>query len=171
MRDDDTSTSPRIVDASAGALLHDARALIVEYARGIADIAACSLEHQGFAHEVASLPGLYAPPRGRLLLALSGSEPVGCIALRPLPDLGPGVCEMKRMYVRPSARGRGVGRLLAQRLLADARAIGYRLMKLDSDTDPRFAAAVVLYRSLGFTDCPNYNDDPDPRTMWMEKGL
>lgn len=161
----------RIIDASAGDALLHARELIVEYGHTIADVAACSLEHQRFDDEVASLPGRYAPPRGRLLLATLDGRPVGCVALRPLDDLGPHTCELKRMYVRPSARGHGIGRLLAERLIADARAIGYTLIKLDSDTDPRFSAAIALYRTLGFTECPRYNADPDPKTLWFEMRL
>lgn len=160
-----------ILHASTGPALAQARELIVEYGRSIADVAACSLEHQGFEREVATLPGRYAPPRGRLLIATLDGLPAGCIALRPLDDLGPDVCEMKRMYVRPDARGDGLGRLLAERLIEEARTIGYRTMKLDSDTDSRFAAALRLYRSLGFTDCENYNADPDPKTVWMELSL
>jgi GNAT superfamily N-acetyltransferase len=126
------------------------------------------LDYQGFEEELASLPGKYAHPGGVILLARHQGEPAGCIALRPLASM-PGdaapVCEMKRMYVRPSARGRGLGRALAERLIAHARALGYRTMKLDTESD--FTAAVTLYRALGFTDTPRYNDDPMPNTMWM----
>lgn len=154
------------------ALLGWAVELIREYGASIADVAACSLEHQGFEAELASLPGRYAPSKGgRLLVALVDERPAGCIALRALPDLGPGVCEMKRMYVRPAFRGRGLGRLLAERLLAEAKGAGYTLMKLDTDTAPKFAAAIALYRSLGFVECERYNADPDPKTMWFERGL
>jgi len=160
-----------ILHASSGAALGDARALITEYGLAIADVAACSLEHQRFDVELATLPGPYAPPRGRLLIATLDSLPVGCVALRPLNDLSPTTCELKRMYVRPFARGHGIGRLLADRLLADARSLGYTVMKLDSDTDSRFAAAITLYRSLGFIECARYNSDPDPKTVWFEKRL
>lgn len=165
------STSDIIKLATEDPYLSLARVLISEYGTSIADVAACSLEHQGFEYELKSLPGLYAPPRGRLLLALHDNEPAGCIALRPLPSLGEHVCEMKRLYVRPSARGTGLGRLLVQRLLQEARETGYTLMKLDTDTAPKFAAAIKLYRSLGFTECERYNDDPDPKTLWFERRL
>ncbi len=93
---------------------------------------------------------------------------VGCIAMRPIAGM-PGdpapVCEMKRMYVCPGARGRGLGWLLAETLLDAARAAGYRMMKLD--TERSFEAAVGLYRSLGFVEIARYNDDPMPDTMWM----
>ncbi len=160
-----------VVHADTTPLLAVARALISEYGTSIADVAACSLEHQGFGNELASLPGPYAPPRGRLLLALHNNEPVGCIALRPLDSLGPHVCEMKRLYVRPAHRAAGLGRSLVSRLFTEARAIGYTLMKLDTDTHDKFAAAIALYRSVGFTQCPRYNDDPDPRTLWFERPL
>lgn len=143
--------------------------LFREYAAGLP----FSLCFQGFEEELATLPGKYATPKGEILLAL-GDEPapktpVGCIALRPLPVLGDGVCEMKRMYVIPAWRGRGVGRLLAERLIADAARFGYSTMKLDSEPD--MAAAVALYRSLGFVACERYNDDPHPQTVFMELDL
>jgi GNAT superfamily N-acetyltransferase len=78
---------------------------------------------------------------------------------------------MKRMYVRPAYRGLKLGRMLAERLIDEARAAGYTLMKLDTDTAPKFAAAIALYRSLGFVECERYNADPDPKTLWFEKRL
>ena len=167
----------QILPAHAPPLLDHARELIAEYGRSIVDVAGASLRHQRFEEELANLPGQFAPPRGRLLIAVpdgprsTPAHPAGCIALRPLPTLGRAVCEMKRMYVRPEARGRGLGRALAAQLIQDARNAGYTLMKLDSDTDPRFDAACALYRRLGFANCPNYNADPDPRTIWMELRL
>ncbi|MBX3375848.1 MAG: GNAT family N-acetyltransferase [Phycisphaeraceae bacterium] len=162
---------PEIISVTADPHLSLARSLIAEYGQSIADVAACSLEHQNFNHELATLPGPYAPPRGRLLLALINDLPAGCIALRPLDALGPQVCEMKRLYVRPAFRGTGLGRQLVNRLLDEARSLGYRLMKLDTDTDAKFTAAIALYRSLGFTECERYNADPDPKTLWFERTL
>ena len=125
---------------------------------------------QGFEQELANLPGDYAAPRGALLLALVDGQVAGCCALRPLDNADyPNACEMKRLYVRPAARGRGAGRALCQRLLADATAAGYRMMKLDTEAD--FAAATGLYRSLGFAEIPRYNDDPEASTVWMGKVL
>lgn len=148
------------------------RELAAEYGASIADVAACSLEHQRFDDELANLPGRYAPSRGgRLLVAMVDGQPAGCIAVRALPELGPHVCEMKRMYVRPAYRGLQLGRMLAERLIDEARAAGYTVMKLDTDTAPKFAAAIALYRSLGFVECERYNADPDPKTLWFEKRL
>jgi GNAT superfamily N-acetyltransferase len=143
--------------------------LFAEYADSIADIAGPSLQYQGFASELSSLPGAYGRPRGCIFLAIVNYRPVGCIALRPLPALGPDVCELKRMYVRPKFRKRGIARMLANRLIAEARAIGYRTMKLD--TSDTMHAAIALYRSLGFVPCERYNDDPMDDTLWFELKL
>ena len=164
-----------IVDAHAGPELELARALFREYSVAIADVAACSLQYQRFEDELAGLPGKYAPPQGAILLARAqesggrSASPLGCAALRPLPHLGDGVCELKRMYVVPAGRGRGVGRLLAERVLARAREAGYRVMKLDTSTT--MTAAIGLYRSLGFVPCAAYNEDPAADTLWFEREL
>jgi putative acetyltransferase len=110
---------------------------------------------QGFSEELAGLPGAYVPPSGRLLLAEVAGEPVGCVALRPL---APEVCEMKRMWVEPGFGGRGIGRALAERVVAEARASGYHAMRLD--TLPKLEAAQHVYRSLGFVEIPDYYDNP-----------
>jgi len=148
------------------------RALCLEYARTLEYTAECqSLEHQGFDAEMATLPGAYAPPRGEILLAFDPAapeSPIGCVALRPLGD-GGDFCEMKRMYVRPHARSRGVGRALATALIAAARERNYRAMRLDTGATMLHAAA--LYQSLGFRDIPAYNHDPAPGTRWMELPL
>lgn len=162
----------KIVDATGVRYLGPGRELIREYGLSIADVAACSLEHQGFEDELRDLPGRYDPSRGgRMFIATVDDQPAGCIALRALPELGPGVCEMKRMYVKPAYRGLKIGRMLAERLIDEARAMGYTVMKLDTDTAPKFAAAIALYRSLGFVECERYNADPDPKTLWFEKRL
>ena len=121
---------------------------------------------QGFEHEVAGLPGAYAPPRGRLLLALDGAVPAGCVALRPLAAA---TCEMKRLYVRPAARGRRVGRLLAETVLREARGIGYARMRLD--TMPSMKEAIALYRSLGFLEIAPYCENPVAGALFMELSL
>ena len=110
---------------------------------------------QGFDQELAGLPGDYAPPRGRLYLALAGSKPAGCIALRPLFHRD---AEMKRLYVRAAHRGSGLGRTLALRVIDDARALGYEVLKLD--TLPAMRAAQRLYEDLGFRDTAPYNENP-----------
>lgn len=137
------------------------RELFTEYQRGIG----VSLCFQGFDRELASLPGDYAPPRGRLFLALDGGDPVGCVALRPLQS---GDAEMKRLYVRSSMRGTGLGRRLAQAAIEAARGLGYERLKLD--TLPAMRAAQSLYAALGFRDIAPYNDNPvaDVRFMALE---
>jgi putative acetyltransferase len=138
------------------------RALFEEYAAWLG----LDLSFQGFASELAGLPGLYAPPRGRLLLALAGDEAAGCAALRPLEDA---VCEMKRLFVRPAFRGQGLGKLLAERIVEEARAIGYATMKLD--TLPSMRAAIRRYEALGFVPCAPYYETPLRDTVFMELRL
>jgi ribosomal protein S18 acetylase RimI-like enzyme len=131
--------------------------------REYADSLGFDLSFQDFESELAALPGDYAPPGGRLLLAYRGSYLAGCVALRPL---GPDVCEMKRLYVRPNCRGCGVGRALAERLIAEARQIGYRRMRLD--TVPSMVRAQSLYSSLGFAEIAPYRHNPIPGTTFLE---
>lgn len=139
-----------------------ARALFEEYAAELG----IDLGYQGFAEELAGLPGSYAPPRGRLLVARVGDEAAGCVALRPLAD---GACEMKRLFVRPAFRGGGVGKQLAEAILAEARQIGYTVMRLD--TVPKLAAATRLYESVGFVRREAYYETPVVEAIFMELGL
>jgi putative acetyltransferase len=138
------------------------RTLFEEYANWLR----IDLSFQGFAAELAGLPGVYAPPRGRLLLALAGSEAAGCVALRPL---GEGICELKRLFVRSAFRGQGIGKLLAERIVAEARTIGYRTMRLD--TLSSMHGAIRLYQALGFVRRAAYYDTPLPDTVFMELQL
>jgi putative acetyltransferase len=121
---------------------------------------------QGFAEELATLPGRYAPPSGRLLLAMEGTDAAGCVALRPLED---GVCEMKRLFVRPAYRGQGLGQHLAQRIIQEATTVGYTVMRLDTlDTLER---AVRIYETLGFQRCAPYYANPLPSVVYWERTL
>jgi putative acetyltransferase len=138
------------------------RDLFREYERSLA----FDLCFQDFDGELARLPGAYAPPEGRLLLVTSPSGPVGCAGIRKIAD---GVCELKRMYVRPEFRGRNLGRNLATRLIAEARSIGYRTMRLD--TVGTMVEAIRLYRSLGFHTIDPYYRNPIPGAVYMELDL
>ncbi len=165
-----------IIDAHETDQLGAVAEIFVEYARSIESHAA-SLNQQRFDEELTSLPGRYAPPSGRLLLAVVRSNGIqrvaGCAALRPMqaddPRVGPGCCELKRMYVRPDFRRMGLGRRLCERLISEARTIGYRTMKLDTGED--FHAAIALYEAMGFRPCPRFNDDPQADTRWFERAL
>jgi len=124
------------------------------------------LGFQGFAAELANLPGEYAPPAGCLLLATQGKEIVGCVALRPLGGL---LCEMKRLYVVPEWRGKGIGLILAEAVIREAFRIGYGRMRLD--TVPSMTSAIRLYRSLGFKEIGPYRLNPIPGAKFFELDL
>jgi GNAT superfamily N-acetyltransferase len=140
-----------------------ARALFAEYARWLK----VDLCFQGFDEELRTLPGAYAPPRGRLLLAGRGPDAFACIALRPLAQ--PAVGEIKRLYVQPAQRGEGWGRRLVAALLAEARAIGYEELKLD--TLDWMNAARALYEETGFRPCAPYYVNPLPGVVYMSLRL
>lgn len=154
--------SIEIVPATSPDQIEATRRLFKEYEASLG----IELSFQGFAREVAELPGAYAPPAGRLFLAMDGPDHVGCVALRPLGD---GICEMKRLYVRPTARGTRLGRRLAETVIHEARAIGYARMRLD--TLPSMKDAFALYQRLGFYEIAPYCENPIVGTHFMELSL
>ncbi len=152
----------RVVEADPGIGLQQARQLFQEYAGSLET----DLEFQNFGEELATLPGSYARPAGRLLLVLEDTEPAGCVALRPLSA---DTCEMKRLYVRPDFRNMGVGRLLTERVLQEARGAGYRRIRLDSL--PEMTSALSLYRKLGFQEIAPYRENPIQGTVYLQLQL
>jgi GNAT superfamily N-acetyltransferase len=140
--------------------IEQVRSLFVEYASSLG----FSLCFQSFDEELKTLPGAYGPPQGRLLLARHAGDAAGCIALRPLQD---GICEMKRLYVRPSHRGLGLGRILVERLIAEARTLGYERMRLDT-IQSAMKDAIALYRRMGFKEIAPYSAIPIESALWME---
>jgi len=148
----------KIVQADLPEELQQARGLFEEYAASLG----INLCFQDFANELAGLPGDYAPPYGRLLLAREEGQIAGCVALRRIDA---GICEMKRLYVRPACRGKGVGRELATAIIAEARRIGYAKMRLD--TLPSMKEAIALYQSLGFRPIEPYRPNPIEGAIYM----
>lgn len=148
-----------VSDAVSAVEMDDIRALFLEYA----DSLEISLCFQDFEAELAGLPGKYAPPSGRLLLAREGKQRVGCAGFRPLEA---GICEMKRLYVRPAWRGRGIGQQLAGMLIDAARNASYTRMRLD--TLNTMKSAIDLYTSLGFRRIEADHDNPSDRAVFME---
>lgn len=151
-----------IIEATQSEQVVQAKRLFIEYAEALG----VDLCFQDFTEELAALPGDYAPPTGRLLLALEEGHPVGCAALH---RFGEHVCEMKRLYVQPGHRGQHIGRLLVQRVIDEARAIGYELMKLDTLRTLKEAGA--LYRAFGFVECAPYRYNPIEDVVYMELKL
>jgi putative acetyltransferase len=151
------------VRAESPLQIAQARELFLEYANSLG----FNLCFQSFDQELAGLPGDYAPPEGVLLLAEYDGALAGCVALH---QLEPHICEMKRLYLRPQFRGKGAGRALAETIIWEARAIGYRRMRLDT-VEPVMQDAVALYRHLGFTEIAAYCPNPIPGAMYMELEL
>jgi ribosomal protein S18 acetylase RimI-like enzyme len=135
--------------------------------RAYADWLAVDLCFQNFERELAELPGCYAPPSGRLLVARVAGDVAGCVGVRPLE---PGLCEMKRLWVDPGFAGHGIGRALAEAIIGAARAIGYQRMRLDTIPD-RMPAAQHLYASLGFREIPAYYHNPLGGVVMLELAL
>jgi putative acetyltransferase len=151
-----------IGDAIDAAHFAMARALFREYQAALG----VDLSFQDFETELQTLPGEYAPPEGVLILALKGSEPAGCVAMRSISGERSGeTCEMKRLYVRPQYRGSGLGRQLAEHVISRARAAGYRWMNLD--TLPMMSGAQRMYERLGFKDIPPYRYNPIEGTRFL----
>lgn len=151
-----------VIQVNKGDELLSVRALFEAYAASLN----FDLCFQGFKEELANLPGNYAPPEGRLLLALHSNEAAGCVALQEFEE---GICEMKRLYVKPRFRGLGIGRTLAETIISEARKIGYKRMCLD--TVPSMREAHLLYQSMGFKDVEPYRYNPIPGTRFMELAL
>ena len=149
--------------AESPAQIAQARELFLEYAQSLG----FSLCFQNFDKELAGLPGDYAPPEGCLLLANYEGKLAGCVALH---KLDPQICEMKRLYLRPQFRGKGLGRTLADRVIAEGRQIGYQRMRLDT-VEPVMKDAVAMYRRIGFQEIAPYRANPIAGAMYMELQL
>lgn len=152
-----------IRQAESPAHIGQVRELFLEYAQSLG----FSLCFQNFDQELAELPGDYAPPSGRLLLAELERELAGCVAMH---KFGAGICEMKRLYLRPKFRGKGLGRMLAETIIAEASKLGYKSMRLDT-VEPVMKDAVAMYRRLGFREIAPYRANPMPGTLYMEVEL
>ena len=150
----------KIIEAKSGQQVQHARQLFEEYASWLG----FNLCFQNFDKELAQLPGDYAPPDGRLLLALENDQPAGCVALR---KIGHGIGEMKRLYVRPEFRGKGFGRTLTEVIIEAARELGYQRLRLDT-LPGKMDQAIAMYRSLGFRDIERYYDNPYEAAVFME---
>jgi GNAT superfamily N-acetyltransferase len=153
----------KISQASTPNDIAEARALFREYESWLG----LSLCFQNFENELAELPGAYAEPDGRLLLARDNDELAGCVALRQLSD---STCEMKRLFVRDTFRGKGIGWLLIETIIRKAKEIGYERMLLDT-LPPRMNDAIALYRSIGFQEIAPYYDNPVEGAIFMELRL
>ena len=149
----------RLHVATSASDLESVRTLFREYA----DSLGVNLDYQGFEEEVRDLPGKYAPPSGTLVLAFNDDELVGCVGVRPIDDE---IAEMKRLYVRPTGRGLGLGRTLAEAAIRFATVTGYSRMRLD--TLPQMDRAQDLYRSLGFMPIDAYRYSAVPGTVFLE---
>jgi putative acetyltransferase len=152
-----------LIQAETPSQITQARELFFEYAQSLG----FSLCFQNFDHELAALPGDYAPPEGRLLLAEFEGQLAGCVALHKLES---SICEMKRLYLRPQFRGKGLGHVLADAIIAAARQIGYQSMRLDT-VEPVMKDAVAMYRKIGFQDIAPYRANPIAGAMYMELQL
>lgn len=149
-----------IIQAQNSRHIDETRTLFAEYAAWLG----VNLCFQNFEKEVAELPGAYAPPTGRLFLAIENDQVAGCVALRKLEE---GIGEMKRLYVRPEYRGQGLGRKLTELIIEVAREVGYQRLRLDT-LPGKMDQAIAMYRSLGFRDIEKYYDNPYDTAAYME---
>lgn len=152
----------RILHATEPRQVEQARTLVLEYVKGLG----IDLAFQDFEEEMRAFPGDYAPPEGCLLLAVDAEGPAGCVGLRILE---PGICEMKRLYVRPRCRGQGLGQRLARAVIDEARALGYAVMRLD--TLSTMDSAIGVYRGLGFQPTAPYYRNPIEGALFFELKL
>jgi putative acetyltransferase len=156
-------TDIKIYPATTTEQIEIIRLLFIEYQQWLN----FSLCFQGFDQELATLPGKYSPPNGRLYLVECNEIIAGCIALRPMEE--DGICEMKRLFVREVFRGKGIGKVLTKRIITDAQTIGYHTMRLD--TLQRMETARFLYAKLGFNVIPAYYNNPLDEVVYMELKL
>ena len=152
-----------IIPAQSPQDIEHARELFKEYAAWL-EIDLC---FQNFGKELAELPGDYAPPSGRLFLAVKDTEIAGCVAMRKIGD---GICEIKRLFVRTEFRGQGLGWQLAEAIIRTGKEIGYERVRLDT-LPPKMNDAIALYRSLGFREIEPYYNNPVPGAKFMELRL
>lgn len=153
----------KVLNAKTTSQIDEIRLIFREYYEELLKIDTC-FKH--FEAELADLPGIYAPPDGALLLAMEGQEVAGCVALKKVDD---GLCEMKRLFVRPKYRGQGRGRILADKIINEAVKIGYSSMRLD--TLDWLKEAISLYKSLGFVQIESYDNNPSPGLVYWELNL
>lgn len=153
----------KFIQAESPSQISAARSLFIEYSEGLG----LDLCFQNFERELAELPGRYAPPDGRLFLAVFGERVAGCVGLRKIGD---GVCEMKRLYVKPEFRGQGIGKAMAVHLIEEARSIGYAAMRLDT-LPAQMSEAIKVYRFLGFREIEPYYDNPVEGALFLELSL
>ena len=153
----------KLIQAETAEQIEQARELFKEYAAWL-ELDLC---FQNFEKELAELPGAYAPPEGRLLLGYEEDQLAGCVALRKLDA---GICEMKRLFLRPEFQGRGLGGELIDAIICEAKAIGYQRMRLDT-LFPQMDKAIGLYRAFGFEEIDPYYQNPVPGALFMELKL
>jgi len=153
----------RIIDATSQEHIQIVSQMMREYSEWLG----FDLSYQGFEEELAGLPGKYAPPGGALVLAYIDDEPVGMVAMR---KIGPDVCEMKRLYLRPEGRGSGLGRRLVEEIMTRGRAAGFSKMRLDTVAG-KMDKAISLYREFGFEEIAAYYPSPVEHTIFLEADL